>query len=383
VAKSNGQGVLEQYIVGPGGEQLTELDTADVTTDNPSGWAHTNVYAAGKLIATFDSAGLHYHFDDPLGSRRAQASASGALEAVYQSLPFGDGYNWAGNGSSSSVDADDPTENHFTGKERDTESGNDYFGARYYASTMGRMLSPDWSETPDTVPYAEFENPQTLNLYSYGNNNPVTYNDPDGHSVRICTDNGNGGTQCNTVDNPTYTQAAGGDNGGLNVPSEREVEANGGGFITDSSGNVVGVLTYIVDGGLDGPQNLAGISTLSNTYKFVNTATAIYGGVYAGAVACAAYCPAAATAAVGLFHTGLRAGMVIGGYVLTTHAAEQAERFGVSEEEIEEAVSGVAKGNPNPDRAWDSVQRFYTATCEVRVNKISGTIVTVINKITR
>jgi hypothetical protein len=24
-----------------------------------------------------------------------------------------------------------PTEHHFTGKERDTESGNDYFGARY------------------------------------------------------------------------------------------------------------------------------------------------------------------------------------------------------------------------------------------------------------
>jgi RHS repeat-associated protein len=29
---------------------------------------------------------------------------------------------------------------HFTGKERDAESGNDYFGARYYASTMGRWL---------------------------------------------------------------------------------------------------------------------------------------------------------------------------------------------------------------------------------------------------
>jgi RHS repeat-associated protein len=31
----------------------------------------------------------------------------------------------------------------FTGKERDTESGNDYFGARYYASSMGRFMSPD------------------------------------------------------------------------------------------------------------------------------------------------------------------------------------------------------------------------------------------------
>jgi len=32
---------------------------------------------------------------------------------------------------------------HFTGKERDTESGNDYFEARYYSSAMGRFMSPD------------------------------------------------------------------------------------------------------------------------------------------------------------------------------------------------------------------------------------------------
>jgi RHS repeat-associated protein len=64
----------------------------------------------------------------------------------------------------------------FTGKERDAESGLDNFGARYMGSTMGRFMSPDWSEEPDTVPYAEFENPQTLNLYSYGRNSPLVYN---------------------------------------------------------------------------------------------------------------------------------------------------------------------------------------------------------------
>ena len=31
----------------------------------------------------------------------------------------------------------------YTGKERDTESGLDYFGARYYGSSMGRFMSPD------------------------------------------------------------------------------------------------------------------------------------------------------------------------------------------------------------------------------------------------
>lgn len=70
---------------------------------------------------------------------------------------------------------------HFTGKERDSESGNDYFGARYYASTMGRFLSPDWSAKIEPVPYAKLGNPQSLNLYSYVWNNPLSRNDPDGH----------------------------------------------------------------------------------------------------------------------------------------------------------------------------------------------------------
>jgi len=59
----------------------------------------------------------------------------------------------------------------FTGKERDAESGNDYFGARYMSSSMGRFLGSDWSPAPDTVPYADFNDPQTLNLYIYGGNN--------------------------------------------------------------------------------------------------------------------------------------------------------------------------------------------------------------------
>ena len=49
-----------------------------------------------------------------------------------------------------------------TGKERDAESGNDYFGARYYASSMGRFMSPDWSAKVEPVPYAKLDNPQTL-----------------------------------------------------------------------------------------------------------------------------------------------------------------------------------------------------------------------------
>lgn len=72
-----------------------------------------------------------------------------------------------------------------SGKERDAESGNDYFGARYYASSMGRFLSPDWSAKAEPVPYAKLDNPQTLNLYQYMRNNPLGGVDPDGHSTLV------------------------------------------------------------------------------------------------------------------------------------------------------------------------------------------------------
>jgi RHS repeat-associated protein len=78
--------------------------------------------------------------------------------------------------------------NRYTGKERDTESGNDYFGARYYASTMGRFMSPDWSAQEEPVPYAKLDNPQTLNLYAYVLNNPLKLLDNDGHEIRLAAD---------------------------------------------------------------------------------------------------------------------------------------------------------------------------------------------------
>ena len=69
----------------------------------------------------------------------------------------------------------------FEGKERDTETGDDDFGARYYTSRLGRWLSADWSSVPAPVPYANLTNPQTLNLYAMVSDNPETFADLDGH----------------------------------------------------------------------------------------------------------------------------------------------------------------------------------------------------------
>jgi len=159
------------YVLGPSGEQVTEMG---MDSNNGMAWEHTNVYAVGKLIATYDNNGVHFYLNDPLGTRRAQTDYAGVLEQTCSNLPFGDSLACSGS-------AQYPTEHHFTGKERDSESGNDYFGARYYASSMGRFMSPDWADKPEAVPYSDLTNPQSLNLYGYVNNNPLSKADKDGH----------------------------------------------------------------------------------------------------------------------------------------------------------------------------------------------------------
>jgi RHS repeat-associated protein len=62
----------------------------------------------------------------------------------------------------------------FTGQRRDVGTGLYFYGARYYDSAIGRFLQPD-----TIVP--EPRNPQSLNRYSYANNNPVRYIDNNGH----------------------------------------------------------------------------------------------------------------------------------------------------------------------------------------------------------
>ena len=68
------------------------------------------------------------------------------------------------------------TDFKFTGKERDAESGLDYFGARYYGSTTGRFMSPD----PVFISAQRLMDPQSLNLYSYVRNNSPGLTDDTG-----------------------------------------------------------------------------------------------------------------------------------------------------------------------------------------------------------
>ena len=128
----------------------------------------------GERVARRDlvaPGGVFYYFSDHLKTASVITDSAGNIKSESDYYPWGGELQFVGNDS-----------NHykFTGKERDAESGLDYFGARYYSNGLGRFITPDWAAKADTVPYSDFSNPQTLNLYRYPSN-PETYADVDGH----------------------------------------------------------------------------------------------------------------------------------------------------------------------------------------------------------
>ncbi|MCL5022338.1 MAG: RHS repeat-associated core domain-containing protein [Nitrospirae bacterium] len=72
----------------------------------------------------------------------------------------------------------------FVGKEKDKETGLQYFGARYMKDEIGRFITVDPVGPVDPrtskTNYAMLANPQRLNRYAYSLNNPYRYVDPDG-----------------------------------------------------------------------------------------------------------------------------------------------------------------------------------------------------------
>jgi RHS repeat-associated protein len=100
-----------------------------------------------------------YYLTDHLGSVRVTLTEAGNVDSWSDYYPFGK----EARGSST---ANRPKE-QFTGKERDTEIGLDYFGARYYNADIGRWLNTD--------PLNQYSSP-----YVYVGNNPLGMIDPTG-----------------------------------------------------------------------------------------------------------------------------------------------------------------------------------------------------------
>jgi RHS repeat-associated protein len=144
----------------------------------PAAPLYQEIYAAGMHLATYTlnsahtAADLYFHHNDWLGTERARTTYTGALCETVASLPFGDDLV-----TTSTCGEGDVSPMHFTGKERDSESGLDDFGARYFGSSLGRFMSPDGPFSDQNN-----ENPQSWNLYTYARNNPLRFTDADGRA---------------------------------------------------------------------------------------------------------------------------------------------------------------------------------------------------------
>jgi RHS repeat-associated protein len=123
------------------------------------------------------AGGRKYLTADHLGSTRVVTDSNQVVRSRRDYEPFGEevGSSYGGRSAVGGYGGSDATRQRFTSKERDNESGLDYFGARYYSSAQGRFISAD-------EPFAgQYESdPQTWNLYQYARNNPLVYVDPTG-----------------------------------------------------------------------------------------------------------------------------------------------------------------------------------------------------------
>ena len=159
-------GTTTEYIYGMSGVVAEKVGTT---------WTVGYVYANGQLVAQYKDSTTYAVHKDHLGSTRLLTKVNKTkLEDGYDYYPYGEPIGSSGSG----------TKRKFTDHERDSETGLDYMGARYYTSLTGRFMSPD-------LPFLDQNslNPQRWNLYSYGRNNPIAFSDPTGHAPEsaFCT----------------------------------------------------------------------------------------------------------------------------------------------------------------------------------------------------
>ncbi len=138
-----------------------------------------NIYGNDGMIGRIDVSWngsirtdtRYYYLKDHLGSTRVEFDRNASVSSAYGYYAYGQ--------ISQSYNNSNPNDKYkFTGKERDTETNYDYFGARYYDSELGRFLSCD---------KYSYKYP-SLSSYQYGGNNPIRYIDINGDSLWVGVD---------------------------------------------------------------------------------------------------------------------------------------------------------------------------------------------------
>ena len=136
VQKSNGK----IYWYGAGTEILDESDASGNITDE-------YVYFGGKRVAMRNviSGTIYYYAEDMLGSSRTHGHRRDRLPSATTRI--------SSPSAASAIYTNTCPQNYkFKGKERDTETNNDDFGARYYSSASAAGSRPTGPPSPRPCP---------------------------------------------------------------------------------------------------------------------------------------------------------------------------------------------------------------------------------------
>ena len=134
----------------------------------PGFHAPSGIDFTAKIGSVTNTIKRYYYLKDHLGSIRVVVDETGNIVSSDDYDPWGMILNGRSTNGSYLL-----AKYKFTGKERDTETGYDYFGARYYDSRIGRWLQVD----PLSEKYFGWS------PYNYTLNNPLKYFDPDGNEI--------------------------------------------------------------------------------------------------------------------------------------------------------------------------------------------------------
>jgi len=146
---------------------LYEYDKVVLETNGSGDQTARNVYGTNLLMREADSDTYYYIYNGH-ADVTALIDSDGDIAATYYYDPFGNILSQTGTVNN------DVT---YAGYQYDAQTGLYYCNARYYDPKIARFLSEDTYT-------GNFNDPLSLNLYTYCHNEPVMYNDPDGHLFR-------------------------------------------------------------------------------------------------------------------------------------------------------------------------------------------------------
>jgi len=132
---------------------------------NVNGQDHDYYYLGNKLVANKKGNTVTYLHSDYLGSPAAESNSSGTVMSRMYYQPFGEKIG---------TPKDDVG---YTGHKFDTDLGLNYMEARYYDPVIGRFYSND---PMSAIAHLSKGNVHGFGRYTYANNNPFKYIDPDG-----------------------------------------------------------------------------------------------------------------------------------------------------------------------------------------------------------